>query len=71
MPQAQWRGDKAEGQSVRRAQEKTLSQFKNWFSAKKVSRVHIDQCVKSQEKPTDVINHSHQVSVCWTQHWKL
>jgi len=38
---------KAAGQSIQWAQEKTLNQFMNWFSAKKVGRVHIDQCVKS------------------------
>jgi len=43
------------GQNVRWAQETTLNQFRNLFSAKKVSRLHIEQCVKSQEKPTEII----------------
>jgi len=33
-----------------------LNQSRNWFSAAKLSGVHIDQCVKSQEKPTEIIS---------------
>ena len=69
-PQAQWRGGKTPGQNRWWAKEKTSSQFRNWFWAKKVS-THWSVCEIARQTDHQVSVFRHDIWNCDFQHQKI